>query len=526
MTADEASRLTGARLDGFEVAPLPRHTYSRQAGNPYLQVRWSKHHAAHWLPRATQGDPEALYHLAVISERLGQHREAIRFHKRAAAATDPADAQWAAKSRRRLGSILWGQRWELALTRIKTDFDAGNFDAGIEAYRAAVDLTPTARTRLLGKLMPLLRSRSAHSHAEKAFRAALKLDPDDAITWDRLGSALSTKGDVAEAIEAYERTIASDPESRHPRRALAHLLQGQGQLEEAIDHFRKYVELAPNNDGWRDDAMRNAVGLMWQLGQEKEAFRLLQEWCEINRHGRWSREQLGAMLYAMKRHDAASDVLQALARSKSIGPKGTFVVALCAQHVGNRDEALAQLRNVLAKEPPNPSTSSAIADLLEMGIALERELEGVTDENADLVAEVKAYLAGGYVSLASRHGRRRDYGNAVRYGRKATQLDTQNGRSWGELGWWLYLADRPEEAMTASLKALELDDGLGYVYANVGLMHVLKRDLAQAIPRYERYSDLKAKAGRNLRPAATDLFNLLKKHPEIAEAHYALGFCY
>jgi len=126
MTVAEASRMTGARLHGFEVAPLPDHAYDRgtlfvlvngsafpatsvprQIDNPYLQMRWSKHHAAHWLPRAKQGDSEALYHLAVIRERLGQHGEAIRLHKRAAASTDPAGAQWAAESRQRLKIIPW-----------------------------------------------------------------------------------------------------------------------------------------------------------------------------------------------------------------------------------------------------------------------------------------------------------------------------------------------------------------------------------------------------------------------------------
>ena len=72
--------------------------------------------------------------------------------------------------------------------------------------------------------------------------------------------------------------------------------------------------------------------------------------------------------------------------------------------------------------------------------------------------------------------------------------------------------------------ALELDEKPGYVHANVGLLHVLKRDLGQAMPSYGRAVALAPDDTQRI--AIADLLDLLKRQPDLAAAHYALGFCY
>ena len=126
MTGNGASRLVGARLEGFETAPPPLRTYDPRTRlvprngfalaapaappkgpNPYLQMRWSEHHPNHWVPRAQEGDVEAMYRLAIIREIEGSDEEAHELHKKVAASTEAAQAEWAAKSRRRLETVPW-----------------------------------------------------------------------------------------------------------------------------------------------------------------------------------------------------------------------------------------------------------------------------------------------------------------------------------------------------------------------------------------------------------------------------------
>jgi len=126
MAAAEASRLVAARLEGFDTAPLPVHTYDPRTRlvprngfafdvptarakdpNPYLQMRWSEYHPNHWLPRAQKGDVEAMYRLAIIREIEGSDEEAKELHQKVAASVEPADAEWAEDSRRRLETVPW-----------------------------------------------------------------------------------------------------------------------------------------------------------------------------------------------------------------------------------------------------------------------------------------------------------------------------------------------------------------------------------------------------------------------------------
>ena len=122
----EAVRATGCRLDGFSVkplgataflgrpelvpcegSPLPRKDETRVERNPFFVPRWSEWHPNHWIPGARRGEAKALYHLAVIWERQKKDEKARELHQKAAAVRDPAQKEWAGKSKWRLANMPW-----------------------------------------------------------------------------------------------------------------------------------------------------------------------------------------------------------------------------------------------------------------------------------------------------------------------------------------------------------------------------------------------------------------------------------
>ena len=106
ITMAQASRLTGARLEGFKVGPLPPGASTGRTKAP-PELRWSDRNPNRWTPGVRAGNAKALYHLAVIREREHRDAQALSLHERAAAATDPAHEQWAGKSKWRLEHIPW-----------------------------------------------------------------------------------------------------------------------------------------------------------------------------------------------------------------------------------------------------------------------------------------------------------------------------------------------------------------------------------------------------------------------------------
>jgi adenylate cyclase len=69
--------------------------------------------------------------------------------------------------------------------------------------------------------------------AQHHFHLALALEPNNALLLELKSSALAARGRIAEAIELWDRVVATDPLSRESRINRATHLMGAGQLEEA-----------------------------------------------------------------------------------------------------------------------------------------------------------------------------------------------------------------------------------------------------------------------------------------------------
>ena len=121
-----AQRITGSRLEGFDIFHLPPSTYAQAQDSPpgtdlsllpsdlaasgaslSLEACWNHANPYRWTPRAARGEARALYELAVIRERQGKNAQARELHQRAASVTAKEQADWAARARWRLEHIPW-----------------------------------------------------------------------------------------------------------------------------------------------------------------------------------------------------------------------------------------------------------------------------------------------------------------------------------------------------------------------------------------------------------------------------------
>lgn len=83
--------------------------------------------------------------------------------------------------------------------------------------------------------------------AVEAFRAAIKLDPDNAETHDWLGLAFSAAGRLEQAIRAHRRALELAPDLLQANANLACVLMRLGLLDEAMRFHRRAVELVPDH---------------------------------------------------------------------------------------------------------------------------------------------------------------------------------------------------------------------------------------------------------------------------------------
>lgn len=83
--------------------------------------------------------------------------------------------------------------------------------------------------------------------AVPAWKKALALDPDDPRAHDNLGVALAETGKIDDAIAEYRRSLELNSGSSHTHNNLGTVLAEKGMLDEAFQHFDKAVALNPDN---------------------------------------------------------------------------------------------------------------------------------------------------------------------------------------------------------------------------------------------------------------------------------------
>jgi tetratricopeptide (TPR) repeat protein len=88
-------------------------------------------------------------------------------------------------------------------------------------------------------------------------------NPRDADAWANLGNALSALERHSDALAAYERAVALDPNNGLSQRNLAVEYLQQNDFARAAAHAREAVRLTPN-----DAAAHNLLGLAL-IGEQK-----------------------------------------------------------------------------------------------------------------------------------------------------------------------------------------------------------------------------------------------------------------
>jgi len=191
------------------------------------------------------------------------------------------------------------------------NFHAGTFAPGaFPLARASSDAARAARlyndgTRHL--------NRGALVAAERCYRDALNLNPNDAQLWTNFGCVLWKLHRLDEAEQFLTRALALQPHLMEAHNNLGGVLEERGQLEAAGERYRIAISLNPNNP----TAHCNRGSVLHRLGRFEEA---VAEYLAVLKQDEtvadaWS--NLGAALQALSRFVEAE---QCLRRAVQLGP--------------------------------------------------------------------------------------------------------------------------------------------------------------------------------------------------------------
>lgn len=221
---------------------------------------------------------------------------------------------------------------------------------GGDAPKEALPQAKAAATKALAIDDSLGEAHSALAHvielydwdwqgAEKEYRIALELNPNDALARDWYGEYLQAMGRNEEGFAQVRQAMQLDPLNAHFAGDLGYHFYTARQYDEAIRAFQKTLELEPN------DAQAH-LGLGWVYGQKKmyqEAIAELENVVSL-----WSKNDvpvasLGKVLGDSGRKQEARKLLEELEERSKRRYISPYLIALVQLGLGERDQAIASL---------------------------------------------------------------------------------------------------------------------------------------------------------------------------------------
>ena len=165
-------------------------------------------------------------------------------------------------------------------------FQSGDTQRADRLYRRAIAVDPD-NTQAHANLGLILEATGDLAGARAAFARASELAPLDPRYHGRLADLARVAGDLPAAIGDYRRALALNPQDSAARTNLGWLLYRQGEFAAAVEHFRTVVDRTPNS------AAQFHLGLALLAQGDTDAARTAYAEA-VRRYGAAEAEQIGA----------------------------------------------------------------------------------------------------------------------------------------------------------------------------------------------------------------------------------------
>ena len=239
----------------------------------------------------------------------------------------------------------------------------GARDEAITLYRRSIALRPIPQAHLnlgitlaeeglleaaVDEMQLAIRMRlESLARAARTWRTPVERPPELAVYYLNLANALSMKGDVNAAIEAYGEAIRIRPDTLEGHDGLAYVLKRAGRPEEAILALQAAIRLAPT----REDLWYRLASSSDRVGRLDEAIAACREAIRIEPEYAAAYSLLGEVL---RMQGNLADAIMACERARDLDPSRPSAHASLGRALramGSKDEAVAAFRAAVALDP-------------------------------------------------------------------------------------------------------------------------------------------------------------------------------
>lgn len=218
----------------------------------------------------------------------------------------------------------------------------GQFDHALEWLARAIRSAP--KPLYLTTLGTVLLQQKRGADALKAFEKAVALDPDNAERWQSLGLALVELRRDQDAILAFQHAVKLAPDLWSAAEKAAMLLQRAARFEEALVYFNRCDALKPDHI----PTLASRADTLLSLGRYADALSGFQRVRLLDPTNADACNRLGHCLSALSRYDEA---VAAYDRAVTLGDR--YAVknrAIALEQLARFDQAAAGYRQAVAAD--------------------------------------------------------------------------------------------------------------------------------------------------------------------------------
>lgn len=249
------------------------------------------------------------------------------------------------------------------------------------------------------------------------WRATIARNPDCWMAYSNLGSFLSARGNVSEAIADFRKALELWPEQSKDHNNLGKALVQKGRIAEAMDEFQTALRISPNDP----DAESNIGATLLQRGDPEEAVSRLRTVVEkFPRHAE-AHINLGNALLQTGQSDAAVAEYKKTLQLPFDHAETHYSIASAFRRKGDVEAAIVHYRKALELRPDFSNAHNNLGNALRQQGKIK---QAMNEYEAALKNDPESVLAANNFAwlLATSSD------DAIRNGAKAVQLAEQANR--------------------------------------------------------------------------------------------------
>jgi tetratricopeptide (TPR) repeat protein len=194
--------------------------------------------------------------------------------------------------------------------------------------------------------------------AEQILDAAVRMDARCEDAWYYLGRIREDKGDTREAVAAYKKITADFPTYSLAAERLGELALRAGDKEAALEHFKVHAEGRPSGN-----AFMQLASVQIDLKKFEDAEASLKKAAELSKGNLDVTDLFGRLYLESGRNEEALAAYTEIVEKIPADMTARFLRALCLQRLERKDEAVAEMEQVLVKDPYHALTLKALIEV-------------------------------------------------------------------------------------------------------------------------------------------------------------------